>query len=159
MKALHTLLLVSLLNCVLFGGCNSESDTSDSANSNNVVFGKLELSNGWARPGSEGQTSAVYLTISNGTASTDTLLEINSEVANSAELHISKENEDGTTSMRPAGKQVIRDGHKLQVAPGGLHIMLMDLNRNLAVGDSISISLEFARVGSKTLRIPVQTND
>lgn len=156
MKTITTRLIISLFCSILFWGCSSESDSSNSANSNEVILGKLELSSGWARPGAEGQSSGVYLTIHNGTASNDTLLDLSSEVANAVEIHESIENDDGTTSMRPAGKQVIRDGNKLELEPGGIHIMLMDLKRELAVGDSLSVSLEFARVGTKKITVPVQ---
>lgn len=156
MKSLNSLLTVFVVGCFLFLGCGSESDSPDSTNSNEVILGKMELSSGWARPGSEGQTSGLYLTITNGTASPDTLLGATSKVAGSTEIHESIENDDGTTSMRPAGKQVIQDGHKQEFAPGGLHIMLMDLTRDLTVEDSLSVSLEFARVGTKNITVPVQ---
>lgn len=159
MKTSYYLLIVTALVCFLVLGCNTESDSTDSSNSNKVVLGKIEISSGWARPASQGQTSAVYLTISNGTASPDTLVGITSEIANSVEIHESIESDNGTTSMLPAGKQVIQDGHKLEFAPGGLHIMLKDLERDVKAGDSLSVSLEFSRVGTKKLKIPVQVNN
>lgn len=156
MKTINQILIISLFGSILLWGCSSESDSSDSANSDEVIFGKLELSGGWARPGAEGQNSGVYLTIHNGTATADTLLDLSSEVANAAEIHESIEDDDGTTLMRPAEQQVIGNGNKLELTPGSLHIMLMDLKRDLTVGDSLSVSLEFARVGSKTIKVPVQ---
>lgn len=147
-------LFISLIVCFLFGGCSSES--SSKKEKEKIVLGKIELSNGWARPGSRGQTSGAYMTISNGTASVDTLISISSDVAEKAELHESFKNEDGTMSMRPAGQQIIEDGFKLQLQPGGLHIMLMNLTRDLAVGDSVSVSLQFSRSGTKSISVPVQ---
>lgn len=141
------------------GGCGSESDSSNSGNSDEVILGKLEISNGWARPGTEGQNSAVYLTIHNGTATADTLLNISSDVADSAEIHKSIQNDDGTTSMRPAGQQIVDEAEQLRFEPGGLHIMLRDLKQNLEVSDSLTVSLEFARVGTKKLQVPVQTSN
>ena len=137
-----------------FFGCSSQSDQKQTKKT--VVLGKMELSDGWARPGSKGQNSAAYLQIANGTASDDTLLHIQSSAAEKAELHESYQDENNITGMRPAGRQVIAESEKLYLQPGDLHIMLMNLQRNLAVGDTVSISLEFARAGTKSINIPIK---
>lgn len=147
-------LLFSVTACLLFSGCRSESNSEDERQP--VILGKLELSDGWARPASQGDTGGAYLTIANGTASDDTLLNISSETAEATELHETYENEDGTVEMRPAGKQVIKAGDELIMKPGGLHIMLMNLNRQLAAGDSLTLALQFARVGTKKITVPVK---
>jgi len=157
MKPTKHLLLVILSSCFLFLGCGSESNSPNESDSKKeVVLGKIALDNAWARPGSKKGKSAAYLRISNATASTDTLLSFNSKAAQSIELHESIENADGTTSMRPAEQQIIPAGEKLQLQPGGLHLMLINLKRDLAVGDSLQISLEFARVGTISTTAPVQ---
>lgn len=139
---------------LLFFGCSSQPDQK--AAKKNVVLGKMELSDGWSRPGSKGQTSAAYMRIANGTASDDTLLAVQSDAAAKAELHESYQDENNISGMRPAGQQAIAESEKLSLQPGGLHIMLMSLKQNLAVGDTISISLEFARAGNKTIKVPVK---
>ncbi|MEL7832618.1 copper chaperone PCu(A)C [Fodinibius sp. Rm-B-1B1-1] len=157
MKYLPQLLLILLSGCFLFLGCGSESNSSNDSNSKQeVVLGKIALDNGWARPGSQQAKSAAYLRISNGTASPDTVLSFSSDIAESVELHESIENNDGTTSMRPAGQQVIKDGDKLLLEPGGLHLMLINLTQDLAVGDSLQLSIDFARVGTKNITVPIQ---
>lgn len=150
MKQIFTAFLA--IAFVIFG-CNSESDQQPQ---NEVIFGKVEFTGGWARPGSQGQTSGVYLTISNGTASVETLTGVSSEIANNVEIHESYEDESGVVSMRPAGEQTIPAGNDLTFEPGGLHIMLIDLKRDLAVGDTLDVTFEFSRVGSKTVAVPVQ---
>ncbi len=150
MKQFFTVLIATLF---VVSGCSSESDQQPQ---NEVIFGKVEFSEGWARPGSQGQTSSVYLSISNGTASTETLTDVSSSVAGSAEIHESYKDESGTVGMRPTGEQTITSGNELIFEPGGLHIMLMDLNRDLAVGDSLNVTLDFSRVGNKTVAVPVQ---
>lgn len=150
-------LLLLLSGCFLFLGCNSESNSSnESGSKKEVILGKIDLDNAWARPGSQQGTSAAYFRISNGTASVDTLLSFSSNAAEKTELHQTIQNDDGTTTMRPAGLQVIPSGKKLLLEPGGMHLMLIDLKRNLSVGDSLEISLEFARYGTVTTFAPVQ---
>ena len=147
-----------LIGTAVLWGCQSQSD-SKKGGTKKVILGKLELYDGWTRPGAKGQNSAGYLTISNGTASIDTLLSVSSDVAETCEIHESYQNDDGTVSMQPAGQQVIPDGDDLSLTPGGKHIMLMKLKRELAVGDSITISLTFSNVGQKSLKVPVKVQN
>ncbi|MGD8427879.1 MAG: copper chaperone PCu(A)C [Balneolaceae bacterium] len=150
MKKIFALFLTSLI----FWGCNSKSDKN--GNNRKVVLGKIEVSGGWARPGAEGQNSAAYMTVTNGTASIDTLTGASSNVSQEAELHESYETESGQSGMRPVGKLIIDSGDKLHIAPGGYHIMLMKLKNDLAEGDSLELTLDFQHAGPKTVRIPVK---
>ncbi|NGP87655.1 copper chaperone PCu(A)C [Fodinibius halophilus] len=146
---------ILLVSCVLFLGCSSESKSEKSTNE--VILGKVELANGWARPAAKGQTSSIYLVITNGTASRDTLLGASSPISDVVELHQSIQHDDGTISMEQAGNQVIAAGEKLNLEPGGYHLMLKNINRELTVGDSLSVTLNFARVGSKTITVLTKT--
>lgn len=146
--------LLFLLCLFVVLGCSAEPEKE--SESPNVVLGKYEFTDGWARPGAEGETSSVYMIITNGTATDDTLLSVSSKIADEAELHESFEAGDETTSMRPAGKQPIESGNKLRLEPGDLHIMLMGLEEDLAVGDSVSVSLEFSHFGTENISVPVE---
>jgi copper(I)-binding protein len=50
---------------------------------------------------------------------------------------------DGMDTMRRAGEQVIPAGGTLKIAPGGLHLMLMQPKRALHIGDSVHFQLNF----------------
>jgi copper(I)-binding protein len=151
----------------IFHGCQSKSD-SDSASSqesqttdtsaHELESDDIELTAAWLRPGSEGGNSAAYLNIFNGTNSADTLLSIETEIAPEAEIHLTFE-EDGMTGMRPAGEQVIAPDSNFKLEPGGLHLMVMGLNRSLAEGDSISLELEFTVAGKREITAPVTMSD
>ncbi|TYP92132.1 hypothetical protein LX73_2382 [Fodinibius salinus] len=139
---------------MILSGCGSESKKEKSTDE--VILGKLELSNSWARPAEKGQTATAYLTITNGTATKDTLISANSTISEVVELHQSLKHEDGTISMKPAGNQAIPSGEKLRLEPGGYHLMLKNITRELTVGDSLSVTLNFARLGTKKVTMPVQ---
>ena len=47
-------------------------------------------------------------------------------------------------------------GGKVEFAPGGLHVMLIGLNADLAVGDTIEVTLTFEKAGEITLQVPVK---
>ncbi|MCW9707092.1 copper chaperone PCu(A)C [Fodinibius salsisoli] len=121
-----------------------------------VILGKIELSDGWARPAAQGQSSAVYMSISNGTASRDSISNIASPIAANAGIHETYKGENGIIGMRPAPGQVIPSGEDLYFKPNGLHIMLMKLKEDLAVGDSIDVDITFNRVGTHSIRVPVK---
>lgn len=156
MNCFKTLLPLLLISSSLFWGCSSEPDSNSKSSKDPVILGKMELSDGWARPASQGKTSGAYLKIDNGTASRDTLLAVSSKVAEKAELHKSVLHKDSTISMQPAGRQIIAPGTELHLKPGELHIMLIDLKSELSTGDSLSLSLKFARVGTKKITLPVK---
>lgn len=149
--------LIIITGLIIVGICACTSNESKEEQQEEVLFGKIELSDGWIRPGTKGGMSAAYLTISNGTASPDTLMNISSSAAAKAELHESYKGENGIMAMRPASRPVIPSGEKLHMSPGRLHIMLHDLNRNLSVGDSVDIILTFSRVDTQSIRLPVKS--
>ena len=149
-----TFLTAAVIIALISSGCSS--DSNQQKDNGNVILGKVELTDGWARPGSKGNTSGAYLTIANGTAEADTLRRISSPAAGKTELHQSYSEGDGVSGMRPAGPQAIKAAQELVLNPGGLHIMLMNLNQDLAVGDSVTINLEFARVGTQSVKLPIQ---
>ncbi|SMO55349.1 hypothetical protein SAMN06265218_105114 [Fodinibius sediminis] len=150
--------MVLICSLLFLYACSSgkEQDTNPKED---VIPGKVELSDGWVRPGSKGMMSAVYLTISNGTAKRDTLAEVSSDVAKRAEVHESYKGENGMSGMRPAPNRIIEAGEELYLQPGGLHIMLISLNKDLVPGDSVEIDFSFKQTGTKTVRMPVKAQN
>lgn len=151
MVSTRLLCLTVLLFAASLIGCSSDESEKES-----VVLGKIELSDGWARPGAKGQSSAAYLSISNGTASKDSITGIASTAAGKAAIHETYKGENGILGMRPAPGQVIHSAEDLYLKPNGFHIMLMKLKEDLAVGDSLDIAITFDQVGTKEIRIPVK---
>jgi len=101
----------------------------------------LGVDDAWARPAEAGSTSAVYFRLQNGPQA-DMLIGVES-AAGRATIHRTIHEADGIVRMEhqrqidlPANAQVVFE-------PGGLHIMLLDLASDLAVGDSLEIRLMF----------------
>jgi copper(I)-binding protein len=61
----------------------------------------------------------------------------------------------GGTQMRVVEAVEVPAGGQFQLRPGGLHLMLMSLSRRPRVGDTIEITLQFARAGAITVRVPI----
>jgi periplasmic copper chaperone A len=59
--------------------------------------------------------------------------------------------------MRPLEKGLtIEPGKSVKLAPGGLHLMLMDLKAPLKQGDKLPITLEFEKAGKVQVSLDVQ---
>lgn len=134
-------------------GCMSEEEAHPNGASDT---GMLTVDAAWARPGTEGGMSAVYFRIENGTAAADTLDAVRSDAADAVEMHESFDADDGTRGMRPVDAVPVPAGWQVAFAPGGLHVMLIQLNRELEVGDSLVVDLEFAQDGIRSMHVPVR---
>jgi periplasmic copper chaperone A len=115
--------------------------------------GQLQVSDVWARPGLAGGNSAVYFVITNDTGGTDSLRSASSDVAGAVELHMTTM-EDGNMQMEQQQEVPVEAG-KTEFQPGGLHVMLIGLNKDLNPGDTFSITLDFATAGVLPLDVTV----
>lgn len=115
--------------------------------------GQLQVTDVWARPGLAGGNSAVYFVINNETAGTDTLLSASSGVAGAVELHMTSM-QDGNMQMAHQQQVPVQAG-KTEFQPGGLHVMLIDLNQDLNPGDTFTMTLDFDTAGEMPLEVTV----
>lgn len=87
-------------------------------------------------------TAAVYLTLSNNGESKLALVDVETKVAHHAMFHLSK-NENGVAKMSHQDEVVIKGKQKIEFRRGGLHIMLMGINKEL-ISKEFEIVLKFA---------------
>jgi periplasmic copper chaperone A len=109
----------------------------------------------WARPGSQGGNGAVYFTIRNNSATADELIDASSDVAEAVEIHESKMEGD-VMQMNRLMSLALDAKTEMEFKPGGLHIMLIGLRRDLKVGDEIQVTLHFRDSEDITLKVPVR---
>ncbi len=117
---------------------------------------KVTIQDAWARPGFRGDTSAVYLTIINPTDLGDGLIGASSDVAGVTEIHLSRMDDAGTMTMERQDLVFIPANGSAELSPGGLHVMLVNLMKNLSVGDTFPLTLEFQRAGDITVEVEVK---
>lgn len=119
----------------------------------------IEAHDPWARPAMTGENSAVYLLLHNHTANDDELVGASSDVATSVELHESKMVEGSDMmEMTPVASVPLPADGEVEFKPGGLHIMLAGLNRDLKVGDQFDITLTFKSGLILKVTVPVMEN-
>jgi hypothetical protein len=116
----------------------------------------LTVEEAWARPGPAGSNSAVYFLIDNPTNREDSLIGASSSSASQVEIHLSMMGADETMSMHPQESVPIPERGQVTFEPGGLHVMLVNLKRDLAEGEQIELILRFREAGEITLQVPVE---
>ena len=83
------------------------------------------------------------------------MIAVHSDVADAVELH-NHIVEDGMMKMRRVDAIVVPGHAEVVLKPGGLHIMLIGLARNLEAGKNVTLELEFADGERLSFQAPVQ---
>lgn len=149
MKFVHGIALICLL---LLSSCYTDRSPS------------IEVQDPWVRlvgmmdTNSEedmGLNSAAYMTLKNSGKVSDKLLRVDSDVAQAVELHVS-EMKDGVMRMHPVEFIEVPAQSSVELQPGGLHIMLIGVKKELGVGDSVLLDLIFEQSGKMTVSAEVR---
>jgi copper(I)-binding protein len=114
----------------------------------------VQVEHAWSRAMPTGATGVVYLTVTDH-GEPDTLIGASSAVAAKSELHESF-NDNGVMKMRSVENLSVTKDKPITLAPGGYHIMLVGLKRNLVAGTSFPITLSFAKAGEITATVRVE---
>jgi hypothetical protein len=122
-----------------------------------VKAGDLVITDAWSRatPGGA-KVGGGFLTIENKGTTPDRLIGGTADVASKVQVHEMSVN-NGVMTMRPLEKGLtIEPGKTIKLAPGGNHLMLMDLKSPLKQGDKLPITLEFEKAGKVEVSFDVQ---
>ena len=135
-----------------------------------ATLGALAISDPWVRPVSleaptpqpnatpmamEGSamgpmiTTGGYLTIANSGAEADALVgaSVAGDLADAVELHTVVD-EGGMMKMRPVEQIDVPANGEAVLKPGSFHIMFIGVKKELKAGDSVRLSLTFAKAGT-----------
>ena len=116
----------------------------------------IHVMNAWSRESSMvAIAGAAFMVIVNGNDTDDALVGASSPAA-TVEIHQTTQAEDGTMSMSPVDEILIPAGGNAKLAPGGYHLMLLDLSAPLVAGEAIELTLEFAASEPQTVSVPIQ---
>lgn len=104
----------------------------------------LELSDAWVRalPPTQSNTAA-YLRVHNRGAEPLVVIGASSDIAARVEIHTTRE-VDGMVRMQQLSQLQLPAGDSVELAPGGIHLMLLDLVRMPAPGQEVRLCLELA---------------
>lgn len=140
------------------GGHGHEGHGAHGAASDAATAGDLAVADGWARAMLPGQPAGGgYLTITNDGAEADRLIGASSPVAGKVEVH-TMEVVDDVMVMRPVeGGLEIPAGGSVELKPGGLHLMFLEVTEPFAEGDTVPVTLEFEKAGAVEVPLPVRS--
>jgi copper(I)-binding protein len=102
-----------------------------------------------------GSNSAAYMTIKNSGNEADRLLSVDCDFAEAVEMHIS-EMKDGVMTMHQVDGIDVPAKGQAELKPGGLHVMLIGLKRELKAGDMVVLTLNFEKSGLITANAEIR---
>lgn len=130
---------LSLIGALLLAACKPAAPTVPA----------IEIRDAWARETAPGQTSgAAYFTIVNSGSEGDRLVSVTTPAASMAMLHGSR-NSNGVMAMRMMADLPVPATATVTLAPLGTHVMLTGLSAPLHAGNSLPLTLRFARAGAR----------
>lgn len=116
----------------------------------------VQIKDAFARATHPGQSvGGGYLTIENPNTSADKLMSVTYVKASSVQIHEMKMEGDKMI-MRDIGSLVIPAKSKVELKPGGYHLMLMGLKEPLNDGEVLAITLQFEKAGKVDVSMPVR---
>jgi hypothetical protein len=147
----HALLALSIL-AASFGA------TAATALAQTYTAGSLKIEQPWVRatPGGA-KVGGGYLTITNTGTTPDRLIGGSLAQAKRVEVHEMKM-EGGMMKMREVkGGLEIKPGQKVELKPGGYHVMFMDLSAPFKQGDKLKGQLRFEKAGTVDVEFKVES--
>ena len=120
-----------------------------------VKAGTITIEHPYARATVQGQpTGGAYLTLVNSGAG-DRLVSVAGDVAKAVEMHEMTMDGD-VMKMRQLSGIDLPTGRRVELKPGGLHIMLIGLKGPLQAGQSFPLTLRFDHAGEVTIDVKVE---
>lgn len=108
----------------------------------------IKISDPWVREVPPVSTvTALYMVIENTGDKDDKLIGVKSEASKSAEIHTTSIDDNYVATMEKVDALFIPAGKRLELKPGGSHIMLRELKKPLKTGDKVEIDLIFEKSG------------
>lgn len=122
-----------------------------------VTIGPLKISAPWARATPKGASvGGGYMTITNTGTAPDRLIGGATEISSRFEIHeMSMDN--GVMKMRQLGQGLeIKPGQKVELKPGGYHVMFMGVKQQLMQGESFKATLQFEKAGKVDVSFAIE---
>lgn len=139
----------------LLGAALAAACISTVAFAQDAKLGAITVSGAQARATVAGQRAGGgFLSLENqGPA--DRLVAASAPVAARVELHTMRMEGD-VMRMREVDTIELPTGAKVELKPGGMHLMFMELKAPLKAGDTVPVTLRFEKAGEVTVAMPVQ---
>jgi len=143
----NTLLKALLISTVGFG-------LAGIAQAQSAKVGSVQIENAYTRSTVPGQMAAGgFMKIENKGA-VDQLISASSPVASEVQLH-EMAMEGNVMKMRQVKEVVVPAGGAVELKPGGMHLMFINIKAPLTAGETVPVKLKFAKAGEVEVKMPV----
>lgn len=115
----------------------------------------IDVHSAWMRPTPQGENAAIYFVMHNHSAAADELTSVSSDIADTIEIHETKMNGD-VMEMSQLDSLPIKAFDEVKFSPGGLHLMLMDLKREVKAGEEVDVIFHFTNFEDLRVRVAVR---
>lgn len=158
MKAVRFAVVALTIAGIGLAGCNKQPGEPaatpsavepDAPNGLAVTNGQLVL------PAVSGNPAAVYFDIANRGPADVAITGVSVEGAKSATLHMTMRSA-GVSSMMEMSSVSVPKGQTVKFAPGGNHVMAMNLDGSLKAGGTTEVTLTFASGDKATFRATIE---
>jgi len=119
--------------------------------------GAIRVENAWARATAPGQIAGSgYFTLINAGDQPDQLIAVSTPIAAQAQIHRTSM-DGGVMRMRELTEGLALPARsRVELKPGGTHLMFMSLQSPFVAGSSFPVTLKFRTAGEVTLRLRVE---
>lgn len=119
--------------------------------------GDLSVTHAYARASASpaAKAATVYVTVANAGAGDDRIVAVSTPVARAAMLHRTAMSGD-VMKMEHVESVAVPANAAVEMAPGGLHVMLMGLAAPLKEGETLQLTLTFEKSEPVTVDVPVR---
>lgn len=116
---------------------------------------KIRVTNAEVRQPMLGRTvTAGYLTLLNKSQQSFDLVAVTSDAFERVELH-QHSHVNGVMRMEQIASIHIKANSEVSLTPGGLHFMLFEPNKALAIGERITLQLQFSNDQVLDIKVPI----
>jgi len=124
------------------------------AQAQNAKVGPLQIENAYTRATVPGQMVAGGFMKVENRGVVDLLVSASSPAAGEVQLH-EMAMEGNVMKMRQVKDIPVPAGGSVELKPGGMHLMFMNIKAPLVAGDTIPVKLKFAKAGEVEVKFPV----
>lgn len=167
----HTGLVVALVIVIALAlaGCGED----DEDNGGDGDAGALTVTNAWVRAsmpvdaadegageeGMAGPVTGAFMVIENTTDTAERLVSatVAADIASVVEIHETTMGANDTMQMRPVEGIDVPANGSVELKPGSYHVMLIDVQRTLNPGDTVTLTLTFE--SGKTLTVEADVRE
>ncbi|NKX75735.1 copper chaperone PCu(A)C [Rhodobacteraceae bacterium R_SAG3] len=125
-----------------------------------TTSGDLVIERAWTRTtDADNRSAAIYFTLRNVGQATVDLIGMRADRASIEELHKTEFDTTGTARMSAAPELRVAPGETFKLEPGGMHVMLIDVESPLVEGETLPLRLKFYDGDDIIVDVPILAAD